>query len=268
MAMHRHWGIPLFTAKLLVESSLFLINFLVQRDFVFINADARATDWTAYYQHVPWTARLTRRYTTRCLLEALDRSGLARTPPPVVAEFGGGNSCFADAIVRRFLPRAYHVVDTNPLGLDLLSRRRHPSLVLHAADVRDVRLSEPADVVFSVGLIEHFGSVGNSQVIAAHFDNAKPEGWVLISFPNPTWLYVASRGLLEFLGLWRFPDERPLRREEVLAAASGFGEPVWERTLWPLFLTQHMMLFRASNRTVKASRGYPAPLRVAASDSV
>jgi hypothetical protein len=75
---------------------------------------------------------------------------------------------------------------------------------------------------------------------------------VLISFPNPTWLYLASRGLLEFLGLWRFPDERPLRREEVLAAASGFGEPVWERTLRPLLLTQHMMLFRASNRQVEA----------------
>jgi putative flippase GtrA len=245
MALHANLGISLFSGKLLMETSLFLINFLVQRDFVFTDpGDGRNTDWTAYYRRVPWTARLTRRYTARCLLEALDRCGLTRTPPPVLAEFGGGNSCFADAILRRFPPRAYHVVDSNPLGIELLRRRGHSILVLHAGDVREVRLPEPADVVLSVGLIEHFDHAGNSQVIAAHFGNAKPGGWVLLSFPNPTWLYRATRGLLEIAGLWRFPDERPLQREEVFAAASPFGDLAWERTLWPLLLTQHMMLFR------------------------
>jgi hypothetical protein len=169
-----------------------------------------------------------------------------------VAEFGGGNSCFADAIVRRFLPRAYHVVDSNSLGLDLVRRRSHSIFVCHAADVRDIHLPERADVVLSVGLIEHFDQAENAKVVAAHFDNAKPGGWVLISFPNPTWLYRASRASLEFAGLWRFPDERPLRREDVLATASRFGELAWERTLWPLLLTQHMMLFRASTPSTNA----------------
>jgi hypothetical protein len=87
-------------------------------------------------------------------------------------------------------------------------------------------LPERADVVLSVGLIEHFDQAENAKVVAAHFDNAKPGGWVLISFPNPTWLYRASRASLEFAGLWRFPDERPLRREDVLATASRFGVPL------------------------------------------
>ena len=110
---------------------------------------------------------------------------------------------------------------------------------------KGVRLPQPADAVFSVGLVEHYDSPGVEDVVEAHFRQTKPGGWVLISVPCPTRLYRATRALLEFAGLWRFPDERPLPREEVLAAALRCGELVWERTLWPLLLTQHMMLFRA-----------------------
>jgi glycosyltransferase involved in cell wall biosynthesis len=249
ISVHSMFGISYFPAKLLVETLLFLANFALQRDFVFSarRATSGATDWTTYYQSVPFTARLTRKYTTRSILEALRKAGFGAHSKPVVAEFGGGNSCFLDAILSRFPVRAYHVVDTNRLGLDLLRRHNTPSLVLHQSDVRETRIPEPADLIFSVGLIEHFDPPGTSQVTAAHFDNTRPGGWVLISFPYPTWLYRATRGFLELIGQWRFPDERPLRREEVLAATASMGDLVWERTLWPLMLTQHMMLFRTKS---------------------
>jgi hypothetical protein len=47
------------------------------------------------------------------------------------------------------------------------------------------------------------------------------------------------------LGLWKFPDERPLRPAEVRRAIeSGGGEVVEGRTLWPLVLTQHVLVAR------------------------
>jgi 2-polyprenyl-3-methyl-5-hydroxy-6-metoxy-1,4-benzoquinol methylase len=69
--------------------------------------------------------------------------------------------------------------------------------------------SEAADVVFSVGLIEHFDQSGTNAMIRAHFKALKPAGCAIISFPTPTWLYRAAPRLAETLGLWKFPDERP-----------------------------------------------------------
>ncbi len=251
-ALHLHFGIPLLGAKLLAETLLFFVNFLVQRDWVF-TAPAEgtspqepvATDWTAYYAAAPWTTRLTRRYTTSQLIQALDRAGLQSQQAPALLELGGGRSCFAAPLLKRFAPRIYHVVDQNPLGIELLRRISDPRVVPHQGDARVVRLAEPADAVFSVGLIEHFDPQETAGMVETHFSSVRPGGWVVLSFPSPTWLYRATRRLLEWCGLWNFPDERPLERDEVLAAAEPLGELVWERTLWPLPLTQHMMLFRA-----------------------
>jgi putative flippase GtrA len=257
ISLHRLLDMPLLTAKIVVESLLFLANFTILRDFVFVSGRSRetATDWTAYYRQVPWTARLTRRYTTRCLLRALRVAGLGMGEPrPRIFEFGGGNSCFLEPIAAEFPLESYHVMDTNPLGLDLLRTRpmTRMDVVLHQQNVMEMGAFGSADTVFSVGLIEHFDPPGTSRCIAAHFRNVKPGGWVLLSFPTATWLYRASRWLLEVLRLWRFPDERPLDRLEVLESARRYGTLTWEKTLWPLCLTQHMMLFQRTLETVPA----------------
>lgn len=246
MSLHAMFDIPLVPAKLAVETLLFLANFALQRDFVFRSAPANpaATDWTAHYRRTPWTAKLTRRYTTHQVLKAFRRAGLGKGTQ-TIAEFGGGNSCFLAAIRTRFQIHRYHVVDTNKLGLDLVRQQQLPGVVLHETDAREAALSSTADVVFSIGLIEHFDPEGTEAITAAHFRNARPGGWVLISYPSPTLLYRVTRWLLEAAGVWRFPDERPLQRHEVLKAAAKHGELVWEQTLWPLLLTQNMMLFRA-----------------------
>ncbi len=46
------------------------------------NPAPEATDWDTYYTHVPATAKLTRRYTTRVLIEAIQRYGRARKRGP------------------------------------------------------------------------------------------------------------------------------------------------------------------------------------------
>jgi len=244
-------GLNPILAKLSAELLLFIANFALQRDFVFTKQrEAGATDWTRYYRSVPVTARFTRKYTARVLIAALKSLRLRDDSGAVIVELGGANSCFLDRIVAELRPSAYHVVDMNEYGLDLLRRRRAgPSeICLHRQDVLNLELQLQADTVFSIGLIEHFDPAGTHQVILRHFDLLKPGGYALVSFPTPTWMYRAARSVVELLTMWNFPDERPLSRSEVLQSIPAGGEVVFEKTLWPLVFTQHMMVIRKPAR--------------------
>lgn len=238
--------IPVIWAKLLVETTLFLANFWIQRDFVFTRRQrsAGATDWDHYYRSVPPTARLTRRYTSRVLTTALQR--FAGPKVPVLAEIGGANSCFLDAIERQIQPGRVHIVDQNGYGLELLRQRLKPGqdVHLHQQDCRTMELPEPVDAVFSIGLIEHFDERDTREATLAHLRLLRPGGIAIISFPTPTWLYRVARSTTEALGLWKFPDERPLTRGEVLASVESQADLLWEKTLWPLVFTQHMVVAR------------------------
>jgi len=233
--------IGVIEAKIAAESIIFLANFAIQRDFIFTRRmnTPRATDWDAYYKHVPKTAQATRKYTTRVLVGALKRYGGTGK----VVEIGGANSCFLDAIQRDVVPAEYHVVDSNRYGLSLLQGRK--DVVTHEADV--LRLGDlgfRADVVFSIGLIEHFDPEGTRRAIEAHFALLKPGGYAIISYPTPTWLYRVARAATEALGMWKFHDERPLKRPEVAGVVRKHGEIEFEKTLWPLVFTQHIMAIR------------------------
>ncbi len=101
-----------------------------------------------------------------------------------------------------------------------------------------------ADLVYSVGLIEHFDAAGTRRAIDAHFRLLKPNGVALITFPTPTWLYRIARSAAEALGQWKFPDERALSPEEVRESAARWGEVQFEKTLWPLVFTQRLLVVR------------------------
>lgn len=236
-------ALDVLRAKMLAESLLFALNFIIQRDFVFTRRTeaGAATDWDRYYASTPLTARLARRYTAGVLVAALKRCG-AKT----LVELGGANSCFAERILTEVRPHAYHVVDINQYGMELLRRRLagRPGVVLHRQDVLALSLDLEADAVFSVGLIEHFPPEAMRRAVLAHLEPLRPGGHALLSFPTPTRLYRAARRLSELSGLWRFPDERPLARQEVLAAVGERGQLVSERILWPLVFTQRMMVIR------------------------
>lgn len=202
-----------------------------------------ATDWDQYYLQVTPTAKLTRRYTSRMLQKAISMAG-GRTGQ--IVEIGGANSCFADQLLRRFRPSSYHVLDTNEYGLKLLRERfaGQPEVTGSHGDVLHPGAAKPVDVVFSVGLVEHFLPPETRTAVRSHFALAKPGGLVVISFPTPTGLYRMIRSAAESLGIWKFPDERPLLPQEVLAAAEGLGDVLWQKTLWPLGLTQHLIVWR------------------------
>ncbi len=241
------FALPVMWAKIAAESLLFLVNFVLQRDFVFTTKGRQATDWTRYYTSTPFTAKLTRRYTARVLVSTLRRfGGFGGAKPLSIVEIGGANSCFLDRIVRELRPEAYHVVDTNEYGLELLRERLNGSGVvhLHNQDVMQLSMASQADAVFSTGLIEHFDAAGTRQAILAHFDILKPGGCAVISFPTPTFLYRVARIVLETLGLWHFHDERPLLPAEVIQTIEQRGSVLYEKTLWPLIFTQHLVVAR------------------------
>ena len=232
-------GWNVLDAKIAAESALFLVNFVIQRDWVFMRrSQPQATDWDQYYRSPAPTAHLTRRYTGRVLVNALRRFGgnIGR-----LAEIGGANSCFLETIQAGIAPREYHVIDTNAYGLSLLRDRK---VITHQQSCLALALDLEADAVFSIGLIEHFDPAGTRQAVASHFSLIRPGGCAIISFPTPTLLYRVARWLTEAVGAWKFPDERPLSREEVASAAGEFGRIEFEKILWPIIFTQRLMVFR------------------------
>jgi hypothetical protein len=57
-------------------------------------------------------------------------------------------------------------------------------------------------------------------------------------------LYRVTRRLIEMAGMWKFHDERPLQTAEVTEAIRERGEVVYRKTLWPLLLTQQLIVAR------------------------
>jgi putative flippase GtrA len=241
-------GISVYAGKIVAESILFLLNFILQRDFVFSKRGPKetATNWDAYYKTVPATAKLTRKYTSSVLLSMIERFTPESGRAKAILEIGGANSCFLDQIVDRIQPKSYTIVDTNEYGLKLLEgkTREGCQLELRQENVLNLGLENQADLVFSVGLIEHFYPADTRKAVLAHFDVLKPGCCLIVTFPTPTLLYRISRGFLETFSLWKFPDERPLQPREVINTLRERGEVLEEKLLWPLILTQYLVVVR------------------------
>jgi cyclopropane fatty-acyl-phospholipid synthase-like methyltransferase len=184
----------------------------------------KITDWTAYYRNPFFLSHFTRRLGARRIASVLREAGIREGLS--FLELGGGNSCMFEGLDALFRPSRYTVIDTNELGLDLMRERagRRENLRLLLQDLLAPGITERNyDVVFSVGLIEHFDPSHTAQLISRHFEFAKPGGCVLITFPTPTRIYRAARRISASLGTWAFPDERPLEMPEVTEAFERHG---------------------------------------------
>ncbi len=237
-------GINVLLAKMISELMLYVAIFAVERDFVFVDkAPERITDWDSYYDLPYRTASYSRGITTRHLIDNMKRFGL-KDAPMEIAELGGANSCFYDAVREELKPQTYGVYDTNVLGLEKLQERagNNADLALRECDILNIATDHKYDLAFSVGLIEHFDPEGTSKAIKAHFDILKPGGIALISYPSPTFLYKATRGVAEFFRMWIFHDERPLKDTEVNGTIGACGALLNSKMIWPIMLTQRMIV--------------------------
>jgi len=211
------------------------------------------TDWEAYYRRPYKTAQLTRKYTTWQLIRFMKKY-LPAGRPVTLAEMGGANSCFFEEVNRQIRPSAYHIFDNSKLGLDL-SRERisATNVVLHEQDVLEMRSDLTVDLAFSVGLIEHFDPANTKKAVQAHLHIVNPGSIVLISYPTPTFLYRATRFLSELFHMWIFHDERPIQLDELTACVAGAGTICEKKILWPLLLTQQMVVIRKCQQKLEFS---------------
>ena len=214
------------------------------------NSDAmparRATDWEDYYRHPGAGTRFSRFWVGRRLLDTVRYAlGVAGVSGPVsVVEYGGANSCFLPGILASLPVRRYTIVDTNPLGL-MLTRQRWAGHTVVEAREGDVLAELPedlrADLVYSVGLIEHFDAAGTARALHTHLQATRPGGVCLLSYPTPTPPYRVARRIAELTGQWRFHDERPLRLEEIKPTVEAYGSLIATYLIWPIIFTQQMI---------------------------
>jgi hypothetical protein len=205
----------------------------------------KKTDWDGYYSRPYFTSSYSRKITSKKLIRLLKEFVADSKTDLKIAELGGANSCFYEIINRELSPRKYLIVDNNQLGLNKTKQRFYNAnnISLKNEDILNSKVDqEKFDVVFSVGLIEHFSSEDTQKCIAAHFDYLENNGTCLIAFPTPTWLYRLTRKCAELVGVWIFNDERPLLMNEVLTEVEKFGSILHSSITWPIFLTQGVVL--------------------------
>lgn len=203
------------------------------------------TDWDAYYKKPAATSGPARKISQRKIvglfLEHIEGKAAS------LCECGGANSCFADALLTLSRLNRYHIIDSNAYGVSLLEKR-YASDERVSWEVGDLLRGahQPFfDIVYSVGLIEHFDRKNTARCVDAHFALCKPGGVILITFPTPTIPYRVIRGAAEALGIWAFPDERPLDFVEVEAAAERHRPVLLHRSInWMIGLTQGYLMYR------------------------
>ena len=205
----------------------------------------KATDWTHYYSKPKRVASITRSITQKKIIKSLKPYFQNRDFS--VCEYGGANSCVVEKLCGEFAVSNYHVIDSNQYGLSLLSDLNpKTNLTSQAGDVisSERKHRDRFDLVFSIGLIEHFDEEGTRKAIKTHLDACKPNGIVLITFPTPTILYKTIRAFAEAIGVWEFPDERPLGFSEVISVVDKDATILHRSVNWAIGLTQGYIILR------------------------
>lgn len=208
------------------------------------------TDWTAYYtQKRSWFSTYTQKFTFHIIKNAIDKYILKYHPEITlhIAELGGGNSCFAEQLCKTVPINTYDVFDNNALSIELfnkmdLNTENHTGNLIDLLTENNTSLNKQYDFVYSIGLIEHFRGNDIKTVISRHFEYCKPHGIVFISFPTPTRKYRVIRKCMEWLGVWQFHDEKPLRYEEVQNFFELHGEILTHFINRKLLLTQMVVI--------------------------
>ena len=210
----------------------------------------KVTDWDAYYIKPASAAAFTRRISAARILRTLGTR--LHCDEVRICELGGANSCFIDDFLRRPGVASYDVLDSNSFGIGLLNTRLRGDQRVKGT-VGDALTVDPGtgryDIVYSVGLIEHFDEARTARCIESHFHLCRPGGTVLITFPTPTIPYRLIRGAAEIANMWKFPDERPLQFYEVEAVCRRYGEVQHKSINWAIGLTQGYVLTRAHGGT-------------------
>lgn len=208
------------------------------------NSLRRKTNWDEYYQKPYKTAGYSRKITEKILINLI-RKYRPLNQSLNIAELGGAGSCFFESIMIKIKPDSYSIIDNNKLGIKIFleSYSKYP-IQAYERDVLKMDIGRKFNLVLSIGLIEHFSREETRTAIRSHFNILEDGGLALIFFPTPTFLYKITRFSSESLGLWIFHDERPIPMQEAREEIKKYGEIVFEKINWPIFLTQGIIAAR------------------------
>ncbi|MEZ7891944.1 MAG: class I SAM-dependent methyltransferase [Candidatus Wallbacteria bacterium] len=204
------------------------------------------TDWDSYYNKPYKSASFTRKITQNALIEYIKKYSALKTDF-TICELGGANSCFYNALASEFKPSKYIIIDNNEIGLKKFNETHNQSCPVELINENILAMNnynKKSDVVFSVGLIEHFSESDTVLAVKSHFDLVEKNGIVIISVPTPTFLYNIIRKAAELAGMWIFHDETPIPAVSALSIFKKFGEVIDHKILWLLGLTQVMAVIK------------------------
>lgn len=221
----------------------------------------KKTNWDLYYtddyKQQYFFTKFTRAITEKQLLYFIKKN--IKTEYPLrICELGGGDSCFFNGLKKNLNINEYTIYDFNEKGINKFLNKA----LVYVNDIKikafnhdllneDLYEFNCYDIVFSVGLIEHFDEVGMFKVISKHFQLVKDDGIIIISTPTPTILYRIIRFFAEILGKWMFYDERPIKKRELnLAVNQNGGFIVDRKTIYTIGLTQYMCAIRKIDKRV------------------
>jgi glycosyltransferase involved in cell wall biosynthesis len=240
------------SAKIVAETFLFVANFAIQRDFIFARrssedgVDSKNVD---SMENAPRPAR----DSCALLLPVLRRfSATEGDRVGTIAEIGGADGHFLEAVLTSIRPPRYHVIDDDEPGLRFLRKRvflweqinsrGRSDVVLHSRKVLESGdAGFRADLVFSAELVDQFNRARIQAAIQAHFDILRNGGHAVIAFRTPGRLYARTT---EFFRPGLALDEPALNSEELAAALRERGEIVFETTAAWHDRTQRVMVVR------------------------
>ncbi len=161
---------------------------------------------------------------TTAILEVLDRFAGSKSPLSVV-EVGGAPGGYLVHLWRRF---GHHVsvLDSSEVGTRITHRNFEllgvPGQVIHGDLLALPRPLPQFDVVYSLGLIEHF--TDTAAVIAAHLELLRPGGTLIVGCPNFRGVNLALlRHLSPSLLEWHNLDAMDISRWPKFERRFGLG---------------------------------------------
>lgn len=164
----------------------------------------------------------------------------------LIIEAGGGDSCFYSVFRKHYKNSTYLALDSSEVGVATFNSKyasdKTTALCQNILDMPHDNYN--ADMVFSAGLIEHFDTINTAKMIESHFNLCKVNGYVLMTFPTPTFLYRIVRKTLEILKIWQFHDERPLKLTGVKDVSKEYGTMLESKLNWLNPATQYIVLFK------------------------
>lgn len=171
--------------------------------------------------------------------------------PISILEFGCGTGYITKRLCEKFNVEKITLIDSNKKMLDIA---KHSLSVLPCKkeflnkDLFKFKTNQKYDIIHSAGVIEHFEPKKRHKFLTKHAELLKNKGYCIIYSPTPTKNYLFIRKIREFLHLWKFTDEVPLKKELIIKEMKSLGfADLKYNYFWKHWLTEVGILFQKNN---------------------